>query len=59
MLICVKFILLSKINYVIIILSTIKQKQLFIEKENSKDKQFTPNTDNIWLIFKIMESNFK
>ena len=28
------------------------------EKENSKDKLVTPNTDNIWLMLKIMESNF-
>jgi len=36
-----------------------KEKQLFVEKENSKDKRPTPSTDNIWLVFKIMESNFK
>ncbi len=30
-----------------------------MRKKTLKDKQVTPNTDNIELVFKIMESNFK
>jgi len=47
MLILMNLFIISKINYVIIILSTTKQKQLLNEKENSKDKRITLNTDNI------------
>lgn len=51
-------ILVNKLLFINNNLICAKQKQLFIEKENSKDKQITVNTDNIYLVFKTMESSF-